>query len=191
MLNDKQCSAEVEINNVKLPILFDLGATYNYIGEQLFERLNNPNLNDAVNEQERGEVIVGNGEEVYVLGSVNMVVCIQGYDYKVKFGILKGPLSSELILGWVGFIKPNKAILYGETDTLVIPAPIKERGALYLNNIESLAPFTESVVSVNLRYPIKSATRALFIDKFNMLLERTGVTISPGIQNRAINNQND
>ena len=97
----------------------------------------------------------------------------------------RGKLSHDLILGWKGFFIPYGAILNGRTETLEIPVPIVEKGALYLKEEKSLAPFTENLVTVRLRYPEQSKIANVFAEKFITLIDRTGIIITPGIMKRS------
>ena len=181
MINEYQCSTEVEINNNIIVALIDSGATNNYMSEGLYEKLKDPS-NDQLRAS-HGSVTVGNNQSIPIFGVVTMVVSLQNIDYKVQFHVLKGPLSSNLVLGWKGFIIPNKIILNGSTISLELPIPATERGAVYLKETENLSPFSEKLVTVNLKYP-EGKTKDIFVDKFQVLLDRTGVTVSPGIQER-------
>ena len=181
MIDNMKCETNVEINNITVNALIDSGATFNYMSVQLYRKLNNPDYNEPMSKHV-GSVIVGNQQSIPFCGSVEMVVNIDANDYKIRFSVLDGPLSSDLILGWKGFMIPNGIRVNGANECIELPIQKRKNGALYTDQPYYLEPLTESLLTVQIRCQSIEAEEEIFIEKFTELFDRTGVVVSPGIQ---------
>ncbi len=180
IIDEDQCTINVEINNVTLKALIDSGATSNFMSKDLFDRINNPNLNNPLTEF-NGEVRIANQQPIPSCGYVELAVTISNCDYIVKFNVLEGPLLSEVILGWKGFLTTTGANLLGKERCLSLPIQPTKLGVLFTIQDHYLEPLIENLITTHLRCRPESKTQEIFIDKFTELFDRAGVVVSSGI----------
>jgi len=179
----EQCTAKVKINNIILEALIDSGASHNYICEGLCNKLReagSPGASLTPVEPFIGRVIVGNTEEMIIKGQVNFTITVQDNEYITNFHILSGDMSTQIVLGWQGFIKPNKACLDGANNRLIFPE--QNHGSLYLRETITIPAYSERIVTATTRYKTLNHITDVYLENFEPLMERTGLLIAPGIQ---------
>jgi hypothetical protein len=114
-----------------------------------------------------------------VLGKICLNITISNYNYPVTCTVVK-TLSNPLILGWMGFIKNNNGIINAKDGIFTLNKPTSQLSSFaFIEELLILQPLTENLVTVQLHETTSSDLT--FVNKYEPLFKKAGVTIMPGI----------
>jgi predicted aspartyl protease len=170
---NSRCIIETKINDFSIDALVDTGADFCYLREEICKELN------LVIEKYDCDVIVGNNQKLEVLGKICLNITISNYNYPVTCTVVK-TLSNPLILGWMGFSNNNNGIINAKDGILTLNKPTSKLSSFaFIEEQLILQQLTENLVTVQLHETTSSDLT--FVNKYEPLFKKAGVTIMPGI----------
>ena len=175
-----RCIIQAYINEFPVETLIDTGADGCYVSENLCNELN-------IHSQPYDcKVIVGNNECLNVIGIANITITIDCCNYPVTGTVVK-TLSHPLILGWKGFIKKNEVIIDSAKGLLRLRRPSQHlNNFAFIGEAMILQPFTETLIDVQTQEDHNE--EITFINRYEPLFQKTGVTVMPGLHEGRIEN---
>ena len=114
---DNVLTVEAFIENMKVELLVDTGASANYVSKAFLDTLSSAGLNLHVCTVDRPiQVTVANNVKVSITHKVDLSIQIDGIQFKTDF-IIMDSLLFDLILGFT-FCKTNKLLLDMNNNTI-------------------------------------------------------------------------